>query len=152
MTKIGRKLKTSNPENMRKFVEALRSGRFTQGAGALEYVDTNGVTKNCCLGVACRVAMENGVKLTVYPSYRYTLHLMLSTLPKTAFDDGLRDPDAVEIVNVLPPTVKLWLGVKSDNPFLDNVARATEFNDTFGRDFQEIADAFERTYLTEESD
>ena len=47
-----------NKENLRKWVEALRSGKYVQGTG------TNYNAKSdtyCCLGVACHVAEENGV-------------------------------------------------------------------------------------------
>ena len=40
-------------DNAKKWVAALRSGKFTQGTGWLE---RNG--KYCCLGVACRVYQE----------------------------------------------------------------------------------------------
>jgi hypothetical protein len=40
-----------------KWIDALRSGKYTQGRYALEIVDKqNKVTGNCCLGVLCRVA------------------------------------------------------------------------------------------------
>lgn len=45
-------------ENRRLWVEALRSGEYTQFAG---YLNRN--NKYCCLGVACEVAMKNGVDL-----------------------------------------------------------------------------------------
>lgn len=38
-----------------KWVGALRSGKYKQGKVALEIVRKDGVKRNCCLGVACRV-------------------------------------------------------------------------------------------------
>lgn len=43
------------------WVEALRSGEFEQGVGKLK----DGDGKYCCLGVACEVAIRNGLYLTV---------------------------------------------------------------------------------------
>lgn len=46
-------------ENQKKWVAALRSGKYKQGRYFL-----NSEGKFCCLGVACEVAIENGVELT----------------------------------------------------------------------------------------
>lgn len=51
--------KTLN-HNALKWVEALESGEFQQG----KYCLTSG-SEHCCLGVACVVAMRNGVALDV---------------------------------------------------------------------------------------
>lgn len=47
-----------NPEAKRLWVEALRSGRYPQATGALHSREGW-----CCLGVACDVAVRNGVPL-----------------------------------------------------------------------------------------
>ncbi len=39
----------------KKWIKALRSGKFKQGIGSLELVNSVGEIKNCCLGVACRL-------------------------------------------------------------------------------------------------
>lgn len=49
----------------RHLVEALRSGEFEQGFGALESIGSDGVRRNCCLGVACRVAIKDGLEIEV---------------------------------------------------------------------------------------
>lgn len=41
-----------NKEWAMKWVEALRSGKYTQGKGMLETLDG----RNCCLGILCRIA------------------------------------------------------------------------------------------------
>jgi hypothetical protein len=46
-----------------KWLEALRSGRYTQGTGALQSVHEDGSRSFCCLGVLCEVAIEMGVVL-----------------------------------------------------------------------------------------
>lgn len=48
-----------NYENMRKWIEALRSGLYTQITGVLHTKEG----ESCALGVLCEVAMENGVVL-----------------------------------------------------------------------------------------
>lgn len=44
-------MKTTRPENMRKWIAALRSGKYDQGRGQLATI--NGY---CCLGVACEIS------------------------------------------------------------------------------------------------
>lgn len=41
--------------NRKKWIQALRSGKFKQG---MNYLEKNG--KHCCLGVACRVIQPKG--------------------------------------------------------------------------------------------
>lgn len=40
-----------NPEWKKKWLTALRSGSYTQGAGCLKRTFTDGTTAHCCLGV-----------------------------------------------------------------------------------------------------
>lgn len=78
-------------ENARKWAEALRSGKYKQGRNTLRYSD-----EFCCLGVACDIAIENGVALTVaqdeYGEWTY---------------GGKAD--------VLPPSVQEWLCLRTAN-------------------------------------
>jgi hypothetical protein len=72
-------------DNAKKWVEALRSGRYEQGAGKLRYNDSF-----CCLGVACHLSadeLELEVKV-VDGLYKYN-------------DNG----------GYLPIAVKEWLGI-----------------------------------------
>lgn len=142
-------LKTCNTENMRKFVAALRSGDYTQGRKRLESIGENGVASQCCLGVACRVAIANGVEVAV------TTFGNFETLD-TLFDGN---------TSYMSTKVSQWLGLDENdysdvgwtgNPELlteDGTAHsATELNDVRGYTFAQIADCFERTYLTPESE
>lgn len=51
-------------ENAKLWVKELKSGRFKQGRGKL-HVEKNDKHLYCCLGVACRLFMENGGQLSV---------------------------------------------------------------------------------------
>lgn len=47
---------------IRKWIENLRSGQFTQGQGALHVKGENGEPdKFCCLGIACQIAVKEGI-------------------------------------------------------------------------------------------
>lgn len=96
-------------DNAKKWVSALRSGEFEQGKGQLRRHE--GL---CCLGVACELAVKDGV----IPDY---------------------DPDHI----ALPHEVQAWLGLTSNcgkygiNLFLTN-------DNDRGDSFTEIADTIER--------
>lgn len=127
-----------NKENIRKWVEALRSGEYTQGKNALRDGD-----KYCCLGVAC----------DVYDSSRWDL------LPNFQASDGDRELyhyGEPSMFGFLPLEVAAWLGFKTDevatNPFVrtpdGEEAHLTGLNDSENYSFAQIADCIERTYLT----
>jgi hypothetical protein len=46
----------------KKWVKALRSGKYKQGTDALRSVTPEEGTRYCCLGVACHVAGASGIK------------------------------------------------------------------------------------------
>ncbi len=49
-----------DPEFKAVWVARLRSGQDTQGTGALRRLDADGVSKLCCLGVACEIKVKQG--------------------------------------------------------------------------------------------
>jgi hypothetical protein len=119
-----------NRENIRLWVDALRSGEYEQGRMVLA---SKG--KYCCLGVACEVAIRNGVKMKVH-------HGVVTHYDKHRAD--------------LPPAVVDWLGLAAHSPSVDIVVGdgmerqyLTELNDLVEMPFAEIADAIERTYLSD---
>ena len=60
------KIKLSDPAKSRMlaWVNALRSDEYTQCRNMLEFREfENSPADNCCLGVLCRVAMADGLKL-----------------------------------------------------------------------------------------
>lgn len=123
-----------NSDRARLLIEELRSGTREQGFGKL---NTNG--KFCCLGVACEVAIENGLDLTV----------------AQALDTNCISYDGYEYD--LPTSVQEWYGFTSPNPVLKddngNIILATLRNDgknnEGGETFAQIADAFEYTLNNE---
>lgn len=126
----------ANKERVRLLVEALRSGEHEQARGHLEARE-DGKIKRCCLGVACRVAMANGLELKVNENDGWA---------NTLFN-GQDD--------VLPHTVAEWFDFYDTNPTVavlreGDWVSATRANDSLRLNFAEIANAFERQYLSDE--
>lgn len=130
----------ANKERVQLLIDALESDQFTQGIGALErYPDVYGENpltrvENCCLGVACRVAMANGLDL---PTER-------------VFSDRVRFADET---GFLPWQVREWFEFDTSDPALwtsdeyDEQSTAVGMNDGRVADFRGIASAFKRTYI-----
>lgn len=138
-----------NKERVRLLVEALRSGKYHQGNSALEFTDNAGVVRNCCLGVGCRVALENGLEITTGESNDFVF-LGERKFPKTRFYGPGEWGDS----NYMPESVREWFGFASSDPLVstpDDGLSASEANDDKELSFEEIADAFERTYLREDN-
>lgn len=117
----------ANVKNIKKWVKALRSGKYKQDIGQLR--SEKGY---CCLGVACEVSIKNRVILNV---------------SQTKDNTYLYDGDE----GVLPESVSQWLGVDRD-PVLTNGKRlhvsCSTLNDHRRKTFNEIADWVEATYLS----
>jgi hypothetical protein len=111
-------------ENAKKWVAALRSGKYKQGKGKLHDVDD----KYCCLGIACKVAMENGVELN----------------KKYNADDLWYTYDGKS--TYLPSSVLLWLRLRNGRGGCpDYSTDLAAYNDT-GITFNQIADIIEREH------
>ena len=116
---------TPNKQRIRKWVDALRSGEYRQGYHQLR--NNEGF---CCLGVACDVAIRNGL------------------------DAGwVLDPDGGGAVlgeaMEMPLDVQRWFGIDDSNPVPTKGGKGktlAERNDQ-GWSFKRIADAIERKYL-----
>lgn len=117
----------SSPANNRAlWVAALRSGEYRQTIGTLE--DAEGF---CCLGVACRVAMDHGLSLD------------RQTRDGTVY---YNNEDCY-----LPDEVVKWLGLGGrTGPLVEAthkdcilVETIADCNDMLGWDFNKIADAIE---------
>lgn len=123
-----------NLANIRTWHDGLVSGRFPQGTGALVHKG-----RYCCLGVACRLAIEAGV-----PGIR-------EVDTETDFGFLLTGPehDYYE-TDTLPPEVRNWLGIESTDPELltddEGWVQATALNDSREMTFAEIAACIVRTW------
>jgi hypothetical protein len=111
---------------IRKWVKALRSGEYRQCTNQLRYGQ-----RYCCLGVACMVAIENGVELT----RKGNRFLSEGSKGKT-LSDG----------KILPEIVRKWLGLEGHDPQVSSGRRLTGMNDN-GDSFETIADSIEATWL-----
>jgi hypothetical protein len=119
-----------------RWLEALRSGRYTQAKGALRKDALDGTPAFCCLGVLCE--------------------LWLADHPLPGWQSGQRilktggTPEQVgEIMgedNFLPDEVQEWAGLDSRDGEFDNdegeMSNLAELNDD-GRDFAFLADIIE---------
>lgn len=135
-----------NKENIRKWVTALRSGQFKQGKSHLKY-DTDysreGDARHCCLGVACDLAIANGVEMETSRRFngQYIFGGTSKTLPNEV-TDWLGITDANPFVNVPPEYVPPgFVGVPQE--------RLALLNDS-GVEFERIATFIEETYLNAE--
>ena len=133
-----------NKAAMRLWVDALRSGDYGQTTGVL----CNG-KDYCCLGVACEVAIKDGVDVLRTPKAGECGVSGCGTCASVSYDgEGA----------VLPSSVCQWLGISALNPTLKApgecgvTATASTANDTHKWSFAQIADAIENTFLTDGED
>ena len=137
-----------NRENMLKFIDALVYGGYEQCSGKL---CESG--KYCCLGVACEVAIKNGVELNVVnvdptPCLCGAVH---------GDEDGTGKTYDGE-TGILPPAVAAWLGLEDErdergeivssdrNPRLAGVT-ATAWNDSLKASFRIIGQLFRHEFV-----
>lgn len=113
-------------KNAKTWVAALRSGKFRQAKCRLKQRTNSGrICGCCCLGVACRIFIRSGGKLSVVRK------------------DGETDFEGNN--NVLPVRVQEWLGLSSDTGefgFGSEREQLSALNDT-GKSFNDIADIIE---------
>lgn len=138
-----------NRERLALWVQALRSGKYEQGTGALEYSIRHSeypqkvVTTHCCLGVACRVAIDNGLRVE-FRNFAGTTEFLC--------EDGR--PGSVWTSGHMPERVAEWFGLPALTPISTNVIltdeaiTATIANDQERWTFEQIADALESRYLS----
>ena len=122
-----------NKERIQLWIDALRSGEYTQIQGALRQPDGY-----CCLGVAC----------DIYHTVTGLGYWGVGAGPhRYAFTQFSAD---------LPPQVVQWFGLEASDPKLhlaepeppyDREQYITNLNDILGKSFKEIADLIEAKYL-----
>lgn len=135
----------ANKDNVRLWVDALRSGQYKQGDGYLQLIGTP--NRLCCVGVACEVAIQNGVNLTKKDNGHSVTYM---------------DPDGAMDRFRMPRLVQDWLDIHESGGGANVVADADghrrsdydviSLNDSFGFTFENIADALEDTYLKDSDD
>lgn len=108
------------------WVAALRSGKYKQARHRL-CRDSDGEKAFCCLGVACEVAIENGVQV------------------RKALDERKGMMAYNGEATTLPTVVRDWLGLTHVCGCIvgDDPNYLTAANDAYGWDFNKIADAIE---------
>lgn len=142
---------TPNQERIALLVAALRSGEFEQTTSYLKrYASFNGpeeepTARHCCLGVACEVAIANGLDISERQirnsSGGASFGFSSTTLPFEVMRwYGFADRDPALLLD--PP--KKWWKIWRRKPTL---GKATGANDFLRWNFSQIADAFEWTYL-----
>lgn len=112
------------------WADALAGGRFTQGSRYLTSKNNAGVQGDCCLGVLCKLALADGVPLTVGP------HADGGESTATAYD---RSPC------ILPGSVIQWAGMSSGSGRLASGIELTFLND-HGLNFKGIAEIVREHY------
>lgn len=146
------------------FYTALTSGEFTQTKNALEKVTDKelGTLGHCCLGVATRVAMKDGLPLVAYGNTEGNFGSSITYFQRP---DGEPVPGAV--VNVLAadaeegalhPDAVEWYGYPERDPVIlveacpngnahcNHDERASACNDGRNMTFAEIANAFRASF------
>lgn len=105
-------------KNAKLWVKALRSGKFKQTKRALS---KNG--KYCCLGVACELAIQSGVKLSKD-----------SDELKTSYDGE---------TDYLPEVVQKWLGLTTSHGKMSTTGLSLADRNDDGARFKTIANIIE---------
>ena len=121
-------------EHAKKWIEALRSGKYKQGLSRLHTV-IDGESKFCCLGVACDLYREEvGGGWAVLPYFgRPSTSRVFFVNAETESFGGY-----------LPPSVTKWLGLRyNDGTTYENVTALPRLNDDDKLTFEEIADFIE---------
>lgn len=116
----------------KKWVAALRSGKYKQGTGTLRTQED----EFCCLGVLCEVARIEGVIPNPIRHYSRFQDETSWYYGKGSVNDGRRN-------GTLPWAVMKWAGIEDPNPHLSLNVTAAGWNDDKGADFNKIADLIE---------
>lgn len=121
-------------ERVRVLVAALRSGQYVQEDSSLGWLHADGSEHNCCLGVGCHVAKDNGLGLIVRLPDMYEEDTDYTR--RAVYFDSYSD--------FMPPTVARWFGLDERNPYLSRLGATASVANDNGYTFDDIADAFEQ--------
>lgn len=128
-----------NKNIAKKWVKALRSGKYKQGGGYLKTTNNEGDSFHCCLGVLCELYNEEQRRSKKKQMKTHEVEW-----------DSLHDqscPAQIELLRLtlLPKNVQDWAGMKTDAGEAESLPLATdlaELNDS-GTDFDSIATIIE---------
>jgi hypothetical protein len=139
------------------WLEALRSGEFTQGRQWLKTVSDDGQAKHCCLGVLCELAKREGV-VTEVPAPSQPVGLEWDPAVGAGARGFSRADDGAASRTILPYAVAQWAGLEEPNPAVEASFTHPEtglvqtdpqllalLNDVARFDFDGIAEAIERS-------
>lgn len=138
---------TVNKNNVKLWIDALRSGNYEQGQMVL-----SGDNQYCCLGVACEVFNKHNpdqLRIEVKNKDNVFTKSLASTVK--CYNDRYQ---------TLPETVIGWLGLHSSNPDVSirlpkdetqdediTIVSLAELNDDYGLSFSQIADIIEQYFI-----
>jgi hypothetical protein len=128
------------------WAEALRSGRFKRGRGALHVVDRhNNQDEFCCLGVACEVAIAEGINVSRNEAVSQAGHVVYQYgNPGETPDNRAFPPEAVAEFFGLHNAKGAV--VRQDNG--EKTTYLSWLNDEGSLTFDEIADIIDGTHHT----
>ena len=126
---------------MKKWVKALRSGKFKQGVGTLKQFNNRGQAQHCCLGVLCELYNDEMKK-----NHKKTIPVKTV---KGSYDYSFGFVRFGNSTDMLPEKVRKWAGMKShDGKFTDTDGinnNLADVND-FGRKFKTIANIIDKNW------
>ena len=111
-----------------KWLAALRSGKYKQGANALR----SRQNKFCCLGVLCDIHRKE-TKIGKWGK---------DFSGKFYFINTKKSTEEFKTIGILPKIVMLWAGLKDNNPVINGAQTLASLNDR-GDSFEKIADIIE---------
>ena len=127
--------------NRQKWVDALRSGEYTQAKSYLTKLDMDGgIAGHCCLGVACQLYAQEHPEFPVLPQQ----------------DERFIEYGTDGRTGHLPTEVQAWLGLNDDAGLLAEelvtglgivAGSLTALNDTASYTFEQIAEVIEQDRL-----
>lgn len=124
-------------EIAKKWVKALRSGKYKQGKGYLKQFNSKNEVRHCCLGVLCELYNE-----TMKKNHKKTLYI--EEMEGNASGTSFVRFDLVD--GGLPKTVRKWAGIINPlGEFVIDDERSeclADLNDR-GKKFSTIADIIE---------
>ena len=125
---------------MKKWIKALRSGKFKQGKGQLKQTNPQGKVNHCCLGVLCELYNEEMIKNKKKKLKEAIESYGFGEKEMTYSFDGRG--------GLLPKKVMNWSGVSTDEgKFYDSTEPLSlvEVNDE-GKRFTTIANFIEKNW------